>query len=85
MQQSVIYQDILQKGLQQGLQQGEETLIVRQLTPRLGKIPLETQQRIRGLSTTQLEELGDALLDFTSQHDLTNYFANIPQPPKDED
>ncbi|MEB3182020.1 MAG: DUF4351 domain-containing protein [Nostocaceae cyanobacterium] len=79
MQQSVIYQDILQKGLQQGLQQGEVTLILRLISRRFGAIEPPLEGRIRALSTTQLEELGDALLDFTSQSDLTNYLANIPQ------
>jgi predicted transposase/invertase (TIGR01784 family) len=85
MQESVIYQDILQKGLQQGLQQGEERgkkqealeLILRLLTRRFGAIEPEIQQQIRSLSITQLEELAEALLDFSSQSDLVNYLANI--------
>ncbi|OUL19997.1 hypothetical protein BV378_31105 [Nostoc sp. RF31YmG] len=85
MQESVIYQDILQKGLQQGLQQGEELgkkqealeLILRQLTRRFGAIEAETEQQIRTLSITQLEDLAEALLDFTSQSDVVNYLANI--------
>ncbi|MBW4504642.1 MAG: DUF4351 domain-containing protein [Scytonema hyalinum WJT4-NPBG1] len=85
MQESVIYQDILQKGLQQGLQQGEERgkkkealeLIVRQLTRRFGAIEPEVQQQIRALSITQLEELAEALLDFSSPSDLVNYLVNI--------
>jgi predicted transposase/invertase (TIGR01784 family) len=92
MQQSVIYQDILQKGeqrglqrgLEQGRQQGEVTLILRLINRRFGAIEPQLEQRIRGLSTSQLEQLGDALLDFTSQNDLINYLANIPQQPNDE-
>lgn len=90
MQESVIYQDILQKGLQQGLQQGEERgkkqealeLILRQLTRRFGAIEPQIQQQIRSLSITQLEELAEALLDFSSPSDLVNYLVNIspPQP-----
>nr|WP_228014459.1 DUF4351 domain-containing protein [Fortiea sp. LEGE XX443] len=85
MQESVIYQDILQKGLQQGLQQGEERgkkkeaqeLILRQLTRRFGAIEPQTEQQIRTLSLTQLEDLAEALLDFSSQSDLIDYLANI--------
>lgn len=81
MQESVIYQDILQKGeqqgLQKGLQQGEATVILRLLTRRFGAINPQVEQRIRGLSITQLEELAEALLDFTSQSDLMNYLATI--------
>jgi predicted transposase/invertase (TIGR01784 family) len=90
MQESVIYQDILQKGLQQGLQQGEERgkkqealqLILRQLIRRFGAIEPETEQQIRALAIAQLEELAEALLDFTSQSDLVNYLASIsPSQP----
>ncbi|MDF2388162.1 DUF4351 domain-containing protein [Nostoc ellipsosporum NOK] len=85
MQESVIYQDILQKGLQQGLQQGEEqgkkqealALILRQLARRFGDIQPQIEQQIRTLSITQLEDLAEALLDFTSQSDLVNYLTNI--------
>ena len=81
MQESVIYQDILQKGLQQGEERGKKKealeLIVRQLTRRFGAIEPEVQQQIRSLSITQLEELAEALLDFSSPSDLVNYLVNI--------
>ena len=81
MQESVIYQDILQKGLQQGeqrgVQKGEVAVILRLLARRLGNIQPEIEQQIRTLSITQLEELAEALLDFSSQSDLVNYLVNI--------
>jgi len=81
MQESVIYQDILQKGLQQGeqrgLQKGEVAVILRLLTRRFGAIEPQIEQQIRSLSIAQLEELAEVLLDFTSQSDLVNYLANI--------
>ncbi len=83
MQESVIYQDILlkgeQRGEQRGLQKGEVAVILRQLTRRLGNIQPQIQQ-IRALSITQLEELAEALLDFSSQNDLVNYLASISSP-----
>jgi len=85
MQESVIYQDILQKGLKQGEEQGKKKealeLILRQLVRRLSAIEPETEQQIRTLSITQLEDLAEALLDFTSQTDLINYLANISPFP----
>jgi predicted transposase/invertase (TIGR01784 family) len=79
MRESVIYQDILQRGLQQGRregkQEGEVDLITRQLTRRLGEINSLLIERIRGLSTEQLEELGVALLDFSNMADLMAWFA----------
>ena len=84
MRESVIYQDILQKGeqrgikigLQQGLQQGEVALVVRQLNRRLGAIAPELQARIRELSIPQLEALGEALLDFSTLSDLTAWLES---------
>ncbi|WP_083468911.1 DUF4351 domain-containing protein [Nostoc piscinale] len=81
MQESVIYQDILQKGLQQGEARGKRQealgLILRLLTRRFGAVELQTEQQIQTLSINQLEDLAEALLDFTSQNDLVNYLANL--------
>jgi predicted transposase/invertase (TIGR01784 family) len=77
MQESVIYQDILHKGEQRGLQQGEVTLILRQLRLRFGDMNPELEEQIRGLSIPHLEELAEALLDFSSQTDLVSYLATI--------
>ncbi|MEE3718435.1 DUF4351 domain-containing protein [Tumidithrix elongata RA019] len=75
MRESVIYQDILQegerKGLQQDLQQGESVLVIKLLKHKLGVVPLKLQRAIQKLSTAQLENLGEALLDFTSLEDLS--------------
>ncbi|MEH2377453.1 MAG: DUF4351 domain-containing protein [Nostoc sp.] len=83
MQESVIYQDILQKGLQQGEERGKKQealqLIMRLLTRRFGAIEPEIEQQIRTLSIAQLEELAEALLDFSSQSDLVNYLAQPHQ------
>ena len=76
MQESVIYQDIIQRGEQRGKQKGEATLILRQLTRRFSETSAEVEQKIQALSTTQLEDLGEALLDFSSQNDLTTWLEN---------
>ena len=34
------------------------------------------QNQINALSTTQLEDLGEALLDFSSQNDLISWLEN---------
>ena len=62
-----------ERGLQQGLQQGEQRLLLRQLTRRFGVLPDDFQARIGVLSIEQLEQLGEALLDFTALADLTNW------------
>lgn len=74
VKESVIYQKILQQGVQQGQQlgrqEGEAALIIRQLNRRLGSVDSATQERIRNLSSFQLEELGEVLLDFSNATDL---------------
>ncbi|BAY85630.1 hypothetical protein NIES267_51310 [Calothrix parasitica NIES-267] len=80
MQESVIYQDIIQRGEQigeqRGKQKGEATLILRQLTRRFSETSAEVEQKIQTLSTDKLEDLGEALLDFSSQNDLTTWLEN---------
>jgi predicted transposase YdaD len=46
------------------------SLILRQLTRRFGELPQQMRERIETLSLEQLENLGEALLDFTSVADL---------------
>jgi predicted transposase YdaD len=90
MRESVIYQDILREGLQQGLEQGLEqglaqgkqqegvALVLRQLTRRIGALASESEDRIRGLSIAQLEDLAEALLDFSQPTDLMNWLEGHP-------
>ncbi|NJN58966.1 MAG: Rpn family recombination-promoting nuclease/putative transposase [Leptolyngbyaceae cyanobacterium SL_5_9] len=68
----------LQEGLQQGLQQGELSLVLRQLSRRVGEIPVELKAQIQALSLSQLEELGEALLDFSSLEDLMVWLRSHP-------
>lgn len=75
MRESVIYQDIIQKGLQQGKQEGELAVVLRLLNRRIGTVEPEVQERLRQLSTTQLEDLAEALLDFTSATDLADWLS----------
>jgi predicted transposase YdaD len=70
MRESVIYQEILQEGLQQGRQEGEVALLMRQLTRRFGSVDTQLQEQLQRLSIPQLEELGEALLDFSQPEDL---------------
>jgi predicted transposase YdaD len=66
MQESVIYQDILHKGEQ------KEALrfLQRQLNRRFGEIDSSIIERLRVLSTEQLEVLGEEFLDFANVSDL---------------
>jgi predicted transposase YdaD len=81
MRESVIYQDILQKGRQEGRQEGREEgkqeeailLLTRLLTRRFGTTDPQLQEQVRGLSLTQLEELSEALFDFETLTDLARW------------
>ena len=68
------YQDILAKGREEGREQGvrEEAaeLVLRLLRRRFGTVSAEQEATIRGLSTAQLEQLAEALIDFASPDDL---------------
>ncbi len=74
MQESVIYQDILQKGEQRGEQRGEQKeafrFLTRQFNRRFGEIDSSIVDKIRVLSTEQLEQLGEEFLDFSNVSDL---------------
>jgi predicted transposase YdaD len=61
---------------QQTKQQGERSLILRQLARRVGEVPEEMRSQISQLSTDQLEQLGEALLDFSTSADLKAWLAN---------
>ncbi len=91
MKESVIYQDILEEGRQEGLQLGlrqgieqglqeglqqQQALILRLLNRRVGNIPTDLQTVIEQLSRTELEDLGEALLDFTTLSDLSNWLES---------
>jgi len=62
-----------EEGRQEGRQEGEQAVILKLLRRRLGELSPVTQQRIQSLSASQLETLGEALLDFTTMADLLNW------------
>jgi predicted transposase/invertase (TIGR01784 family) len=84
MRESVIYQEILQEGEIKGRQEGRDagkleeaqTLILRQLTRRIGTVAPTIQTQIQSLSLTQLENLSEALLDFEQPSDLDDWLKS---------
>ncbi|MUG96386.1 DUF4351 domain-containing protein [Scytonema sp. UIC 10036] len=63
------------EGKLEGKLEGEQKLILRLLQRRVGELPQSVMETIQTLSTTQLEALGEALLDFTAIEDLLNWLA----------
>ena len=64
---------LYQRDREQAVQLGEQRLIIRQLNRRIGEINASLIERIQGLSIEQLENLGEALLDFSSVADLETW------------
>jgi len=64
-----------QEGLQEGLQK-EKRLIIRQLNRRIEEIDSLLIQKVQELTVEKLEELGEALLDFTSVTDLETWLEH---------
>ncbi len=62
--------------LQQGKQEEALLLIVRQLTRRIGTVAPDLQLKIQNLTTAELEELGEALLEFNNASDLVVWLQN---------
>ncbi len=73
MQESVIYQDIFQKGEQKGELKEAFRFLNRQLNRRFGQIDSPILAKIRLLSTEKLEVLGEEFLDFSEVSDLVNW------------
>ena len=63
-------------GLKQGLER-ETNLVLRQINRRVGSISSEVETQIRELPVDQLEDLGEALLDFSSEQDLLAWLTHI--------
>ncbi|QYX30575.1 DUF2887 domain-containing protein [Sphaerospermopsis torques-reginae] len=69
--------DIKQTRVYQEAKQEEATnLLLRQLSKRFGKLTDSYIQKISNLKIAQLEDLGEALLDFRDIHDLDEWFKS---------
>ena len=67
------YQRDKEEARLEGEQKGEERLVLRQLNRRFGEIKLSLIEQIQSLSIEQLENLADALLDFSQVADLETW------------
>lgn len=90
MKESVTYQKIRAEGIEKGIhrgwqegkqegiqvgQQSEARLVLRLLTRRFGELPSNYWLAIANLSLAQLEDLGEALLDWQSPEELDAWLA----------
>lgn len=72
-----MYRDIKEEGMEEGKEVEAQSLILRQLNRRVGELPSPVRQRVETLSLEQLENLGEALLDFNSMNDLQAWLEEV--------
>ena len=69
-----------EEGREEGIQIGEHkalsSLTLRQIHRVIGEIDSATRERIQALPNHKLEELGEALLEFTSLDDLNKWLSD---------
>lgn len=80
---SSVYQEIIAKGKAEGKAEGraeviehERSLLTRQLIRKIGVLSNEQRAKVSQLSQSQLDLLGEALLDFSSLEDLTEWLQS---------
>ncbi|NET62732.1 MAG: Rpn family recombination-promoting nuclease/putative transposase, partial [Symploca sp. SIO2E6] len=74
-----VYQEGLEIGLEKGHDQGREQgreqegqiLVLKQLNRKVGQLPPKLESQIKALPLDKLEELAEALLDFSNLDDLS--------------
>jgi predicted transposase YdaD len=76
IKQTRVYQEAKQEGKQEGERAGEARLVLRLLSKRFGKIDDRRIQVINSLTLEQLEDLGEALLDFGEVGDLDQWLQS---------
>ncbi|MEH1930518.1 Rpn family recombination-promoting nuclease/putative transposase [Nostoc sp.] len=68
-----VYREIKEEGREEGRQQEAANLVIRLLSKRFGEVSLEMRSHISSLALPVLEDLSEALLDFTSITDLQTW------------
>jgi predicted transposase/invertase (TIGR01784 family) len=76
IKQTRVYQEAKQEGEQEGRQEGERSLLLRILSKRVGKLITRHIESINSLTIAQLEDLGEALLDFGDINDLEQWLKS---------
>lgn len=58
-----------------GALQGKEQLVLRLIRRRLGDVPASLRERVGRLTSEQLDDLGEALLDVTGPGGLEQWLS----------
>jgi predicted transposase YdaD len=80
LRESPWYLEIQQESRQEGVQEGAineaQSLILRQLSRRVGTLPTNVKAQVQALELPKLEALGEALLDFAGVDDLVGWLRS---------
>ncbi|MGB7084483.1 MAG: DUF2887 domain-containing protein [Phormidesmis sp.] len=71
IQESRVYQE----GRQEGRQEGEASIVLRLLDKRFGDLSEELRKTVSELPLLEIEDLAEALLDFSTLTDLQNWLS----------
>ncbi|MFO1429572.1 MAG: DUF4351 domain-containing protein [Candidatus Competibacteraceae bacterium] len=77
LKQTRFYQDVFEEGLQEGRQR-QIAMILRILRRRLDSVGPTQESRIQALPLAELDALGEALLDFQTPEDLSEWLRQRP-------
>jgi hypothetical protein len=70
----------MERGIERGMKCGAEretALVLRQLARQLKTVSPVLEEQVRQLPIEQVEVLGEALFDFSSEADLVNWLAQF--------
>ena len=70
----------MERGMERGIERGIEreiSFVIRLLNCRFGQITPDVEQQVRSLTVDRIEDLGEALLDFQTEADLTNWILRL--------
>ncbi len=65
----------MSKGIEQGKQEGQASMVMRLLKHKFGEINSDVEAQIQKLSSPELEDLSEALLDFEQVSELTTWLS----------
>lgn len=61
--------------MDEGCMKDAQSLLLRQLARRVGPLDRATESQIRSLPLSRLEDLGEALLEFSQFSDLSDWLT----------
>ncbi|NET59196.1 MAG: DUF4351 domain-containing protein [Symploca sp. SIO2E6] len=67
---------VYQEGIEQGREKEGQALVLKLLSRKVSKLPPKLESHIKALPLEKLEELAEALLDFSTLDDLSAWLQN---------